>query len=175
MKGMDGDLLRLHSLADMRQSIVVVMVLVLVGCAQFEYSQWRSDEENTIRIKRMYLTAIKSCDGRSPERHKACTRRVETELHSRFEDRNEAFMNEVDVAAIIATGVIIQYQMDKATSKQQTRAPGGRTKANIPVGDARSIGFGISTMTTSGLSCFVPDFAPSVSVSAFTVVSAVCR
>ena len=72
--------------------IVLPTILILSGCAQYEYSQFRNDDENMARIKTMYLKSIKICDGRPLEEHKICIKKIEQELAERYEERNEAFM-----------------------------------------------------------------------------------
>ena len=161
----------------MRTSILLVFVL-LTGCVQYEYSQFRSEEENVVRLKKLYLQSVQTCNGKDPTSHKVCTKEVEQELMARFDDRNKAFMTKADVARIIATQLIIEYQLDKASKASRTAEPlksqSGGSRTAIPIADGPSLTTATTKITNRGV-CFIPDFAPSVSLSSFTVISAVCR
>ena len=106
------------------------------------------------------------------------TKEVEQELMARFDDRNKAFMTKADVARIIGTQLIIEYQLDKASKSSRSAKPvqsqsgGGRTA--ISLADGPSLTNATTRITNRGV-CIIPDFSPSVSLSSFTVISAVCR
>ena len=160
------------------KNAVLLFLVLLTGCAQYEYSQFRTDEENIVRLKKLYLQSVQTCNGKEPASHKVCTKEVEQELMARFDDRNKAFMTKADVARIIGTQLIIEYQLDKASKSSRSAEPvqsqsgGGRTA--ISLADGPSLTNATTRITNRGV-CIIPDFAPSVSLSSFTVISAVCR
>ena len=127
----------------------------------------------------MYLQSVQTCNGKDPISHKVCTKEVEQELMARFDDRNKAFMTKADVARVIATQLIIEYQLDKASKASRSAESlksqsGGEGRMAIPIADGPSLTTATTKITNRAV-CVIPDFAPSVSLSSFTVISAVCR
>jgi hypothetical protein len=99
--------------------IIMPLFFLISACAQYEYSQFRSEEENKERFALLFFEAIQTCDGKIEADHKVCVTEVKKELTDRFNDRNKAFMTKADVIRIIATQIIIEYETGKAAKAEE--------------------------------------------------------
>ena len=94
---------------NLRFVICSVLGLLTFGCVQYDYSQFKSEQQNVVDLKVMYSQALSSCDGLSIGAHKRCTEAIKTEIGKRYEDRKDALMTADKVFQIIATQIAIEY------------------------------------------------------------------
>ena len=119
----------------MRQILLLLALpIFLSSCVQFEYSQFRSDEENQKRFAELFYKSIQTCDGRLREDHEMCVASIKEELIERFDDRNKAFMTKAQVVAMVTTQLIIQYKIDKAQRATAGQSQGGSVSPGSSTG-----------------------------------------
>ena len=104
--------------------VILPLLLLISACAQYEYSQFRSEKDNKERFALLFFEAIQTCDGKNEADHRFCVTEVKKELTDRFNDRNKAFMTKADVIRIIATQIFIEYETGKAAkAAKKSSAP----------------------------------------------------
>ena len=157
-----------------RSRLSLCLVFMASGCAQYDYSQFRSEDYNIQRVIEIYYKAIQSCNGKALDDHKQCSKDVESEVLARFDDRNKAFMSKADVARIITSRIIWQYQIQQSTGQSSVVKTQPSRVMRIPIAEGPALTGGASVITTKGV-CYIPSFSPSISLSSSIIVSAVCR
>jgi hypothetical protein len=160
---------------------VFALLVSFVSCVQFEYSQFRSEEENQKRFAEVFYKSIQTCDGREREAHEACVSSVREELIARFDDRNKAFMRKEQVVAMLTTQLIIQYKIDKSkkansrqrqAQKKSSASSSGRA-AELAFEGNENLAISDTIRTTGGRACRATSFSFSFAMG--NVVPIVCN
>jgi hypothetical protein len=150
-----------------------VLLIVCSSCVQYEYSQFRSEEENQMRFAELFYKSIQTCDGRNQEDHQRCVADIKVELAARFEDRNKAFMTKAQAVQMMATQLIIQYQFEKA--KKSVRASsggsnGGNNGAELAFEGNENIAIADTIRTTRARVCRAAPFSFSFSMGNYVPI-----
>ena len=150
--------------------IYFFILILTFGCSQYEYSQFKNDE-NELELKKLYVKAISTCDNKDIDEHKICLKNVSIELQNRYAERHDAFMTPEMVASIIATQIVVNYEVKPKVKKISNYKS---KRLNVGIGKTRNIAGQKVYPTTSGRSCVVGNNSKSISLSSFVVITATC-
>ena len=83
------------------------MLALVSSCAQWEYSQFQSEDETVLQFKIMYNEALVSCDGLEAPAHKKCAMNIRLELARRYADMKEALMTAEQIMTLVASYIVL--------------------------------------------------------------------
>ena len=160
------------------KTLIFAIIVLCSSCAQYEYSQFRSEEENQKRFAELFYKSIKSCDGRERSAHESCVSAVKEELILRFDDRNKAFMTKAQVVAMVTTQLIIQYKIEKAQkavaesrqSSANTSVASSQARSELAFKGNENLAISDTIRTTSSRVCRAAPFSFSFSISNYVPI-----
>lgn len=151
--------------------IYFFILILTFGCSQYEYSQFKNDDENELELKKLYVKAISTCDNKDINEHRVCFKNDSIELQNRHAERHDAFMTPEMVASIITTQIVVNYEVKPKVKKISNYKS---KRLNVGIGKTRNIAGQKVYATTSGRSCVVGNNSKSISLSSFVIITATC-